>query len=216
VVALAGERHRENLGSGWGWMLRPAMRRGWLGFGPMRGNEVTFVRYDEHYPWRDVEPRAAVAELLRRYLRVNAPATRLDFQRWIGRPSSIAAWKMLLPELDEVVVDGLRGWALHDDLATLSAPPDPEPVRLAPNFDHFLLTHIDRRHTVSDAIKARIYRTAGWVTPTVLVRGVVRGVWAVSKNGRTPSLEVELFERLGRADARALDDEKARVVEFLS
>jgi hypothetical protein len=52
-------------------------------------------------------------------------------------------------------------------------------VRLLPHFDHYLLTHIERGHLVGREHRAKIYRTAGWVTPTVLIRGRVAGTWAL-------------------------------------
>ena len=48
--------------------------------------------------------------------------------------------------------------------------------------DHYLLTHhTGREHLVGPEHKPKVFRTAGWVSPTVLIRGRIAGIWDLSK-----------------------------------
>jgi hypothetical protein len=170
--------------SGWGTFLGLPARHGRLCFGPSLGTSVRFVRPDQWLgsAYRECDEAEAERALLRRYLHANGPAVRRDFQVWLGQPPSLAAWKAVLPEMVEVSVEGDRGWVLAEDLEVIRSARFEEEVRLLPFFDHYLLTHhTSRRHLVPDEHKAKIYRTAGWVTPTVLIRGRVAGTWALEK-----------------------------------
>ena len=88
----------------------------------------------------EVDELEAEMELLRRYLRVNGPAVRNDFQRWLGATPSLPAWKAVLPELVEVSVEGTRGWLLAADVDAIRKARFGDEVRLLPFFDHYLLT----------------------------------------------------------------------------
>src|SRR5919198_1099014 len=60
-----------------------ACMRGLACFGPMQGNETTFVRPDRWLPgWHDLPQDQAEEELLRRYLRAHGPASVADFAQW--------------------------------------------------------------------------------------------------------------------------------------
>jgi hypothetical protein len=170
--------------SGWGTFLGLPCRFGKLCFGPSLGTNVRFVRPDQWLgsAYSEVDEAGAERELLRRYLRVNGPAVRRDFQIWLGGTPSLPAWKAVRPEMLEVSVEGDRGWILGEDLEAIKRAGFEDEVRLLPFFDHYMLTHhTSRRHLVTDEHKAKIYRTAGWVTPTVLIRGRVAGTWGLDK-----------------------------------
>jgi hypothetical protein len=202
----------EQLMSGWGTYLGLPARAGKLCFGPSLGTSVRFVRPDQWIgSWREVDVFDAEREILRRYFRVNGPATRMDFQRWLGATPSMPAWKAVAAEMAEVSVEGTRGWLLAADLAELGKAAFSDEVRLLPYFDHYLLTHIGRSHLVADEHKPKIYRTAGWVTPTVLVRGRIAGTWDLAKGVVT----VSELRRLTARERRGLAREVERLGHFL-
>jgi Winged helix DNA-binding domain len=199
----------EKMLSGWGTFLGLPARAGVLCFGPSLGTSVRFVRPDQWLgSWVPVDEVEARRELLRRYLRVNGPAVRRDFQLWWGRSSGAPVWGSLLPEMVEVSVEGSRGWMLAADLAEARAARFVEEVRLLPYFDHYLLTHhASRDHLVGPEHRAKIYRTAGWVTPTLLIRGRVEGTWSLERD----AVSVTPFRRLTASERRGL----LREVELL-
>lgn len=192
--------------SGWGGVLKPAARAGILCFGPSRGQEVTFVRADQWLGgWREIDELEAAVELLRRYLAVNAPATREDFGRWLGTtPVVRAAWAALLPEL--VRVEG--GHALAD-YEPLPAPHDC--VRLLPNFDTLLLSHARREHLVAKENHALVYRLAGWVSAVVLCDGAIAGTWRLDRG----TVSVDEFRPLTTRERRGVAREVERLGRFV-
>jgi hypothetical protein len=203
LIARVGKGRSERvhavLKSGWGGILKPVARSGLLCFGPSRGQSVTFVRPRQWLgTWRDVDPEAALVEVARRYLRAYGPATRNDFARWFGTWSGVAnaAWAGLAKELVSVSIEGRRADLPAADLDQISAD-TPEPsVRLLPNFDPYLLGHVNRDHLFASEHRARVSRTAGWISAVVLVDGRVVATWthAVAKGALT--VTVDPFRKL--------------------
>jgi len=187
------------------WLVSVACMRGLACFGPMRGNEATFVRPDRWLPnWRDRHPVEAEVELLRRYLRANGPATVRDFALWTYMKAADAGeiWGRLEKELAPVNVDGRPGWLLREDLSSIERAELEQPsVRLLPFFDSFLLALKDKEHLVDAAHYKRVYRRQGWLSPVVLVDGRIAGIWSHERKGQHLSVRVEAFGPL-RSDVQ--------------
>jgi hypothetical protein len=201
VTARAGSRLGDRLGSSWGELLKPAARRGLFVNGPNRGQETTYVRTDRWLPGFAVpDPAAARLEWLRRYLRSYGPAGVEDYARWMG-VRQLGPIKALMTrlgdEVAEVSVDGRRLRALTADLPELAAPGGSAPVRLLPAFDTYVLGHANRDHLVAPARRSLVYRTAGWVSPTVLVGGRVAGTWEHRLEEHRLEVRVAPFEPFG-------------------
>ncbi len=179
VARLSGRELRQRLLSGWGALLKPAAYLGRLCFGPPQGQEVTFVRPDQWLGrWTAWTEEGARQEVLRRYLRTYGPATRDDFEWWLGIPPREAKppWAAVEPELAAVEVDGRPAWVLAGTRLPTGGPR--LGVRLLPGFDGYVLGHRTRSHLVDEAFRGRVYRPQGWVSPTVLVNGRIEGVWS--------------------------------------
>jgi winged helix DNA-binding protein len=207
VEPRVGRSLAKRLRSGWGEFLKPAARRGSLCFGPSRGQKVTFVRPDQ---WMNVkapvEREEARTELLRRYLGSYGPATREDFQRWLGSQRTVPeAWAGVG---DEVVEVAPRRFALAGDVNALRARPSG--VRLLPGFDPFVLfPHSER--PVPEEHRELVYRKAAWISATVVERGRVLATWTHAKRGRTVELEIVPFAPLAER-TRAAAEREARSV----
>lgn len=170
----------EALRSGWGGMLKPAARNGWLCFGPNRGQSVTFVHPRRWLmSWEDADPDHALTEVARRYLRAYGPATKVDFARWWGAwPGvGVAAWKGLGPDLATVSVEGMSLQMLRNDLESMRDAKLDEAVQLLPPFDPYILGHATRDHLFERVHLPKVSRTAGWISAVVLVNGEVVGTW---------------------------------------
>ncbi|MEA2643420.1 MAG: hypothetical protein QOG08_446, partial [Chloroflexota bacterium] len=193
------EHIKEVLKSGWGGMLKPVARRGLLCFGPNRGQSVTFVKPEPWLgSWTELDPDAALVEVARRYLRAYGPATKVDFARWWGAWSGVgtAAWAGLAGELVPVSVEGRRADILAVDLRKLEKASAASTVRLLPAFDPYLMGHSGRDHLFEPAYRARVSRTAGWISPVVLVDGQVVATWSHSIAKEVLRIAVEPFHRL--------------------
>jgi hypothetical protein len=220
VAALAPPHLRKNLLRGWGSHLKPAAYLGALAFGPNRGRNVTFVHPAR---WLGAFERpdgdAALREIFRRYLRAYGPATHDDFSRWwgggTGRASARRILQSLGDEVEEVEAEGRRAWVLAADANVLRSLDPPRSVHLLPNFDLYTLHYRPRDAFVPAGQIDRVFRTAGWISPVVLVNGAVAGVWEQKKRARKVDLRVEPFVRLTKAATKGIEREGKRLAEFL-
>ena len=148
---------------------------------------------------------AATAELVRRYLRAFGPATIADISQFAILKRS--ALKQVVESMTDVVaVAGPDGSPLLD-VDDGEPPPDAEPAslpaRLLGMWDSVLLAHADRSRVIPDEHRSHVIRRNGDVLPTVLVDGLVRGVWRASAD----AIEVRALEPLDDATLAVLDDE---------
>ncbi|MEV7505736.1 winged helix DNA-binding domain-containing protein [Streptomyces sp. NPDC093018] len=179
--------------------------------GPVREDgSATYVLAENWLP-EAAGPRGAdaVRELLHRYLTAHGPATVADFATWsgLGLPAVRAAWKELLGAglTEPCRVEGQDGYAL-----AAGTPSGPEPtgdVRLLPAYDNYLVGFTDRRLSVELEHARRVWPGGGQISPTVVVDGLVRGVW---RRDRTRGVDLEMFDPAGQraadgADRRAPD-----------
>jgi Winged helix DNA-binding domain len=218
VAERAGPQARERMLSGWGEMLKPAAFHGWLISGPPKGQSVTFVRPDAWLPaWRELDSGQAWREIVRRYLRAYGPAAREELARWWGMQPAPAG-RVLAAAADDLVavdVEGYKAWALAEDVAGMQATPPSLPARLLGAFDVYVAGTRPRGSLVDQRFQDRVYRKAGWVSPVVLVDGMVAGVWSHERAGGRLQVTVEPFQRLGSEQQRQLAEQADQLGSFL-
>jgi hypothetical protein len=138
--------------------------------------------------------------------------------RWWGGGRMTAVNRALarVPDaIAEVEVDGSRGLVRREDLDALAAVSPQHEVRLLPGFDPFTNELPRRVHAVlPDPHHDRVHRTAGWVTPIVVVDGRVAATWEIG-NGKNGTVEVQPFHRLSSSATKQLKAEVDRVAAFL-
>jgi hypothetical protein len=205
VAAAHGPVVRKWIEHSWGGVLRRGLYEGRVCFGPARGTEVRFVRTDRWLAGAAATSEVAAAEaaLVRRYLRAYGPATGRDFGFWAGLyvPDALRLWERIADELVPVTVDGREAWIHEADLpaarrvARAKAPPAAATVRLLAHFDPYLLGHRDKEELVDRARYKRVFRTAGWIAPVLLVGGRVAGTW---EPGRSRGALVARMRPFGR------------------
>ena len=79
-----------------------------------------------------------------------------------------------------------------------------------PRFDNLVLAHKDRTRVLPEEYRGAVI-DGGWVKSTLLVDGVVAGIWEVD-DGR---VRVEPFAPLPRVVRREVEDEAARLEAWL-
>lgn len=110
---------------------------------------------------------------------------------------------------------GVRRSALSGDLPeaeTSSAPPSP--VRLLPRFDPYLLAYPEWKGLLKPTERRLVFQTAGHIAPTVIVDGLIVGVWDLG-SGPSADLTVRPFRSLGPEERRQLKAEVERIRRFL-
>lgn len=216
---IGDERLGEQLNSGWGTFLKPAAGRGLLGFGPDRGRNVTFVNPSDWIgarPKAAVEPLEALGALTERWLASFPGATRDAAARWWGVARRATMSKALAAsgaDIAEVDVEGTTTWVRSADVNAITSAKPPKGVRLLPGFDPYV-NDLPRRVDTLLPVRHhdRVYRTAGWITPVVLVDGRVAGTWQLdARNG----IAVQPFARWGGDVETGIGREADRIAAFL-
>jgi len=96
--------------------------------------------------------------------------------------------------------------------APLPAPDEPAPVRFLPKWDNVLLGWADRTRILPEEHRRTVIGKNGDVAQTVLVAGMVAGLWKAGKNGR---IDVEYLTRVTRTQKAEVADEAGRLEEWL-
>ena len=213
VGELAGKRAQELMASGWGTLLKPVAMEGGLVFGPNRGRNVVFVDpQDWVEPFGPLPSAEAMSEVVRRWLRVYGPGSREDLARWWGVSPGRArkSLEALGNELVEVSVEGRRAFSLAGDAPALEAARPDRRARLLAGFDPYVVGFFPRDGLVEPEFKLRVSRTAGWISPVVLVGGKPVGVWKHELRKGRLEIAVEPFGKLAAARVRELSGDAER------
>jgi hypothetical protein len=206
------------LSTGWGAVFKPAASRGLLCSGPAADGAVTFVSPAAWLgrPLQPIDPPAANREVLLRFLAANGPATATDVARWWGdQPAPAKRWiRENADALTAVDVEGETGFVVRaedaDELAAVSDAPAGDVV-LLPGFDPWVIaprTH--REHAVPPDRAADVSRTAGWISPVLVVDGAVAGVWEHQRRGDELVITVRPFAPLPTQVRDAAQEHAAR------
>ena len=209
----------QQLRSGWGTFLKPAAMRGSLVYGPDDGRNVTYVDPRE---WLGVPMQApsggALAAVLQRHLAA-FPGTSIEgLARWWGVAVADvrAAVRSLGDTLSVVEISGERTFVRRDDVRLLNSPGSLTGVRLLGGFDAyvFALTRA-APELLPVARRPLISRTAGWITPAMVIGGVVSGTWSHAVRRDRLAIEVTPWRRLSAEEGTQLAGEADRIGRFL-
>ena len=218
VGKLAGKHAQELMASGWGTLLKPVAMEGGLVFGPNRGRNVAFV--NPHVwigPFEPLPTEEAMREVVRRWLRVYGPGSHEDLARWWGVATGRArkALDGLGDELVEVSVEGRPARALAADAPALEQVKPARRARLLAGFDPYVAGFFPREGLVEAELLPRVSRTAGWISPVLVVGGRLVGVWQHKLKGRTMTIAIEPFGKLAAARRRELEADAERLASSL-
>jgi hypothetical protein len=201
-------------------IVRIPIAEGLLCYGSGEGNEVKFIRTNQWLGKQGAKliPEAeAQSSLLCKYLRAYGPATLNDFAHWSGIPITQVRLLRALPadQLLEMDAEKDHCLLLHEDLKLLkSKSANKASVRLLPHFDPYLLAHRKKDHLLEKQHYKRVYRNQGWISPVVLVDGIVAGTWNYKTQGSKLVVTIEPFSRLSRDVRAAIVREAGSLADF--
>jgi hypothetical protein len=90
-------------------------------------------------------------------------------------------------------------------------------VNLLPAFDQYVIGAPRGTAAVLDPPRrADVYRPQWWLSPVLLVDGVIAGTWSVSGKGRGTEIVVEPFEPLSAAVAQRAESEVERLTAIVA
>lgn len=185
--------------------------------GGLRGKQHTYALLDARAPKAKRLGRDdALAELARRYFTSHGPATVKDFSWWASLPVADIrrALEMAGDALASETVDGRTFW-----FASRAKPPPAGPAKayLLQAYDECIVGYTDSRFLLDIAgVVPKQTPTERIVYPGALVIGTqVVGHWKRTLGTGTVRLDVAVYRRLNGAQAKALDEEAARLGRFL-
>jgi hypothetical protein len=157
----------------------------------------------------DVDPAAARAELLARWLRAFGPATETDLRWWTGWTAREARAALAAVPHVTVELDGGPGLVLADDVDAVAAP---EPAAaLLPTLDPTTMGWKERAWYLGPH-GGVLFDGNGNAGPTVWWDGRVVGGWSQRADGE---IAYRLLEDVGADGARAVEAEAARLAAWL-
>jgi hypothetical protein len=201
VAERTGEARLGELVHGsWGPFLKPSAFRGELCFAPSSAQTVRFTHPDAWLgPCDAHEPHEALLAVVRRYLGAYGPATREDLSRWWGFLTQARCGRLLAEVADEVSVDGLPAYVLPELVDEIAAAEPAGCLRLLPAFDPYVAAAPRAGHGIFPAERrAELYRQAGWLTPVIVVDGVIKGVFRYERRGASLQVDLQPWERVAR------------------
>ncbi|GIF77213.1 winged helix DNA-binding domain-containing protein [Asanoa siamensis] len=188
ITATGHQDLRDRLTQGFGTLLKPAAFRGLLCSGPPRGRNVTFVA---PRAWlggtEQADTDAAIDHLVSDYLGAYGPAAPEEFARWFDLTPARAKKAFKRLDLAEVDLDGETTFLPPEHLADLAglATRSTSAVALLPAFDPYITGSTRQLEKIGAAgHRSAVSRPQGWISPTLVVDGWVRGVWEPGDDGK--------------------------------
>jgi hypothetical protein len=206
------------LSSSWGTPLKPSAYRGELCFGPGQGQSATFMNPKGWVgTWQPLEPKLALQEMARRYLRAYGPATVDDFRFWWGCSKTLAKalFRSMEHELEEVGVEGWRAVVLRSTSPLMQSAEPAEHIHLLPLFDAYTIgVPRDCEPLLAPAYKRRVFNLQGWTFAVILVNGSIQGVWQYTVQRTHTAVKVSLFSPSTASIRKGIDAEAARLSDL--
>jgi hypothetical protein len=211
-----GEKAGKLLLGSWGSALKVASDRHYLVQSAEDEAGVRFVKASRWVTeWRDEDEVDALASLIERYLAAYGPATSQEIRRWLGGATVGAfqpAMALLAERLTEVDVDGARASVRSEDVEAIAATRSTKgQVHLVGGFDPFIVGAGLRDQLLPAAHLKRVSRTAGWISPVVVVDGRAAGVWDSRRSGDRLAITVDPFAQPDGTLRRAIEGAAQRV-----
>jgi hypothetical protein len=164
---------------------------------------------------RRTAPGLTPDEFAGRYLAAFGPATVADLQAWSGLTRMREVFDRLRRQLR--TFRGEHGGEYFDlPDAPRPDPQTPAPPRFLPEYDNILLSHADRSRIIADGRAVPLPPGSGGTSGTLLVDGLWRGVWKITRRRAAATLHVAPFARLSGQDAAAVTAEGGRLLAFIT
>jgi hypothetical protein len=158
---------------------------------------------------------AALEQLVLRYLAAFGPALVRDAQAWSGLTGLREVFERLRPRL--ATFRDEQGRELFDLPDAPRPDPDiPAPARYLPDFDNILIGYADWTRLIEAERRRRVFGVNGIIRGTVLLDGVVRGMWRIQQRGadQPATIQIEPFGTLTYTDQAELTSEGERLLAF--
>ena len=166
-----------------------------------------------------MDSQTATATVTRRFLSAYGPATHHDLARWWGGSGTVTSRQWITALGEEVcpieLGGGVQSWMLTSDAHEARDLRPQRSVRLIPAFDQYLIgASRHAEHLLPGDLRSRVYRPQGWISPVLLVNGLMQGVWRYQTRGSRIEVVIEPFVKVPSWGRRAAGHEAERLAVF--
>lgn len=165
----------------------------------------------------------ALQTAIERFLSAYGPATLTDLTQWSGQRRRGVMGKAVKALGDRIVEHEGEDGETYLDLADLAADNDPGadtdiPPRFLARWDSLLIAYApaNRARIIDPEHVPAVYKKNGDVLPTLLVEGMVAGLWSHKITGGRATLTIEPFAAIASKNRAVLSDEAERLVRYLA
>ena len=197
------------------YLMMHAELEGLVCSGARRGNQFTYALLDERAPnARTLSREEALVELAGRYFMSRGPATVQDFAKWSGLTlaEARAGLEAVKARLRQEVVDGRTYWLPASKSAAKVASPA---AWLLSIYDEYISGYKDRSAMGTARVGARLVALGNALAYIIVIDSQIVGTWKRTRGKEGVTVETNLFNRLTRAENRALAIAAARYGDFL-
>jgi Winged helix DNA-binding domain len=119
-------------------------------------------------------------------------------------------------DVTQVHLDGTPAWMLKADIRDVQNIAPLRSVRLLPAFDQYVVgASLHAHQLLPGNLRNLVYRPQGWLSPVLLVNGLMNGIWRHEIKGSRVDVLIEPFVKLPAWVRRAAGDEAERLANFL-
>ena len=198
------------------YILQYAVMNQLISGGPIRNKEHTFVYLPD---WikkpKTITHEKALAGLAERFFNSHGPATIQDYVWWSGLSSTDAraGFEMMQSKLESFIVEVKTYWMpkYRPEIKRNNE----DSVFLLPGFDEYMLGYTDRTIVVDPKYMNRIATNNGLFANTIVINGMVEGVWKRRFVKNTLSIEFYPFKRLSKKIKETVKEEAMKFGTFL-
>jgi hypothetical protein len=114
-----------------------------------------------------------------------------------------------------VNLDGVQAWMLTTHLRKVRDLPPARSVRLLPGFDQYVVAASHHAGSLLPGdFRSRVYRPQGWISPVLLVNGMLQGTWRHEIKGSRVDVVISPFVKPPVWVRRAAAHEAERLAAF--
>lgn len=197
-----------------GLIVMRAELEGLIANGPMRGKQHTYALVSERAPNAlRLAPEEALAELARRYFAGRGPATVKDFSWWSSLTVTEArrALALIGNELVSEEVAGRTYWLRPGQKPRAARSPYAQVVQ---GLDEYTIGYSESRDVVNPAGQSSGIVSENVVVHSIILDGMVVGLWRRELNPREIRAEVSLVGELNQAQRTAIEEAFTRYGTF--
>ena len=165
-----------------------------------------------------LEEIEAIQSLVLGYIKAYGPVTEQDITWWVGltRTKARRAIESIQSQIERITLSDEIYYIVKSDiksLKNLSVPKDPV-INLLANLDPYLMGYKNRRRFINDDIYDFVFDRSGNATTTILLNGVVIGIWDFQANP-APIVKILLFQEITKEILKVIKKQAKLIGEFI-